>query len=385
VHCGFCNATCPTYALLGDELDGPRGRIYLIKQVLEGVAPTPRTQLHLDRCLTCRACETTCPSGVEYGRLLDIGRAIVDEQVPRPAGARVARALLRAGLTSPAFGLLYRAAQALRSLLPAALAEKVLARRPVGRSPHASHPRRVLMPAGCVQPSMMPGIDAATARVLDRVGIAIVRPAAAASCCGALRQHLGDGPGALAEARRNIDAWWPSVAAGVEAIVLNASGCGVQVKDYAHLLAADPAYAERAARVSALAKDLAEVLAANADGLAGQLARRAERVVFHPPCTLQHGQQLPGVVEALLRSLGTEVLPFAEPHLCCGSAGAYSLLQPALATRLRARKLGHIATARADVILSANVGCLAHLAAASETPVRHWIEWLDERLAPVAG
>jgi glycolate oxidase iron-sulfur subunit len=383
VHCGFCTATCPTYALLGDELDGPRGRIYLIKRVVEGAPATHRTQLHLDRCLTCRACETTCPSGVEYGRLLDIGRALVDMQVPRARGARLARALLRAGLTSRAFAPIYRLGQWLRPLLPAVWREKVVPRRAPGAWPSAPRTRRVLLPAGCVQGGMMPAIDAATARVLDRVGIAVLREERGAGCCGALRQHLGDADGALAAARRNVDAWWPAVESGVEAIVSNASGCGVQIKDYAHLLAGDTRYAERARRVASLARDLAEVLAPEAHALAAQLAPAecAARIAFHPPCTLQHGQKLAGVVERLLGALGVELLAFAESRLCCGSAGTYSMLQPALAGQLRERKLAQLSAARPELILSANVGCIAHLGAASAAPVRHWVEWLDQRLA----
>ncbi|MEW5881970.1 MAG: glycolate oxidase subunit GlcF [Pseudomonadota bacterium] len=381
VHCGFCTATCPTYQLLGDELDGPRGRIYLIKQALEGKTVTARTQLHLDRCLTCRNCETTCPSGVQYGRLLDIGRKVVDERVPRPLRERLVRGALKEGLTSPLFAPALKIGQAVRPLLPASLKAKVPARQDAGAWPTRSHARKMLLLEGCVQPAMLPNINTATARVFDALGVELVRPANG-GCCGAIRYHLNDHDGGLADARRNIDAWWPHVAAGCEAIVMNASGCGAMVKEYGYLLRHDPAYADKAGRVAELTKDVAELLPA----LAGEIKRKlaaapAQRVVFHPPCTLQHAQKIRGAVEDLLRALGAEVLPFAETHLCCGSAGTYSVLQPELAYRLRDRKLAHLQTPRPDVILSANIGCIAHLASGTETPVMHWIEWLDRRLA----
>lgn len=379
VHCGFCTATCPTYQLLGDELDGPRGRIYLMKQVLEGVEPTRSTQIHLDRCLTCRACETTCPSGVQYGRLLDIGRSIVEKKIERPFGEQVARSALKHGLTSKLFGPAMRTGQAVRSLLPESMRAKVPERRDAGAWPQRSHARKMLLPLGCVQPSMSPGIDVATARVLDALEIEVIAPAA--SCCGAIKHHLNDHDAALAEVRHNIDAWWPHVEAGVEALVMNASGCGAMVKEYAHLLRHDPAYAEKALRIVALTKDLAELLPPHATKLASKLRQQPERVVFHPPCTLQHGQKIRGVVEQLLSALGAEVLPLAESHLCCGSAGTYSILQPELSKQLRERKLEALHAQQPDVILSANIGCITHLANGAQAPVRHWIEWLDARLA----
>lgn len=379
VHCGFCTATCPTYQLLGDELDGPRGRIYLIKQVLEGVEPTKSTQLHLDRCLTCRACETTCPSGVQYGRLVDIGRGIVDEKIERPAGERMARSALKHGLTSKMFGPAMRTGQAVRSLLPQSIRAKVPERRDAGTWPQRTHARKMLLPLGCVQPSMSPGIDSATARVLDALQIEVITPPA--SCCGAIKHHLNDHEAALVEVRRNIDAWWPHVQAGAEAIVMNASGCGTMVKEYGHLLRHEPAYADKAQRIVELTRDLAELLPEHAVTLKGKLKKDvAERVVFHPPCTLQHGQKIRGVVESFLASLGAVVLPLPESHLCCGSAGTYSVLQPELSMQLRDRKLSAINAQQPDVILSANIGCITHLAAGAETPVRHWIEWLDARL-----
>ena len=394
VHCGFCTATCPTYQLLGDELDGPRGRIYLMKQVLEGAAVTRSTQLHLDRCLTCRNCETTCPSGVQYGQLVDIGRRIVEQRVERPAGERLVRAALKGGLTSPLFGPAMKLGQFMRPLLPAALKHKVAA-RPGPRArlwPTRTHPRKVLLLMGCVQPSMMPNINSASARVLDAAGIQTV-VADGAGCCGAIRTHLNDEAGGLADMRRNIDAWWPLVASGeVEAIVMNASGCGLAVKEYGHALAHDVAYAEKAGRVSALTRDLSELLPELVEPLRRRLAlaasgaRRAMRLAYHPPCTLQHGQQLRGGVEAHLSQLGFEVrLAGSESQFCCGSSGTYSVLQPKLADALRDRKLAHLAPLDAEVIVSANIGCIQHLQTGTSTPVRHWVEVLDEALAQSPG
>jgi len=395
VHCGFCLATCPTYQLLGDELDSPRGRIYLMKQVAEGVHPSAATLAHLDRCLTCRNCETTCPSGVEYGHLVDVGRKLVEQRVRRPLGERVLRFALRETLTRRwLFDPAMRIGQLLRPLLPAALRDKVPERRPAGAWPQRAHARKVLILNGCTQPAMMPTIDAATARVLDRLGIETVVEQRS-GCCGAIRHHLADTEGALAQARRNIDAWLPHLERGAEAIVINASGCGAMVKEYAHLLREDPAYATKAQRVVAATKDLAEwlpaQLAVSIDAIRARIDARKdkdaragvpERVAFHPPCTLQHGQRIRGEVERLLDALGVERLAVAESHLCCGSAGTYSVLQPALSLQLRERKLSHLQAGKPDLILSANIGCLAHLQAGTGTPVRHWIEWLDEAMAP---
>ena len=381
VHCGFCTATCPTYQLLGDELDGPRGRIYLIKQVLEGTPPTEKTQLHLDRCLTCRNCETTCPSGVLYGRLVDIGRKVVEEQVARPLAARAVRGALKAGLTSPAFAPAMKLGQFVRPLLPGSLRSKVPAAQDAGDTPRRAHPRKMLLLAGCVQPVMLPNINAATARVFDALGIELVVPRAA-GCCGAIRYHLNDHDGGLQDARANIDAWWPHVETGAEAILMNASDCGAQVREYGHMLRHDPAYADRAQRISDLTKDVAEVLPALAGEIKAKLkpAANGKRVVFHSPCTLQHAQKIVGEVERLLTALGAEVLPAAESHFCCGSAGTYSVLQPKLAYQLRDRRLEHLQAPGPDVILSANIGCIAHLQSGTERKVEHWIEWLDARL-----
>jgi glycolate oxidase iron-sulfur subunit len=386
VHCGFCTATCPTYQLLGDELDSPRGRIYLIKRVLEGETPTAKTQLHLDRCLTCRNCETTCPSGVQYGRLIDIGRHVVDKQVERGTMQKLTRTLLKEGLTSAAFAPAMKLGQTLRPLLPASLQAKVPARQDAGRWPTRTHARKVVLLAGCVQPAMQPNINSATARVLDALDIESVVPPAA-GCCGAIRYHLDDQAGGLDDARRNIDAWIAALDAGAEAIVMNASGCGAMVKEYAHLLKDDPVYAARAERVSAATRDLAEFLPAMGDALRERLGSspgNQQKVVFHPPCTLQHGQKLKGTVEALLASLGAEVAPVGESHFCCGSAGTYSVLQPELSIQLRDRRLGHLNAPKPQVILSANIGCITHLQSGTETRVMHWVEWLDERLRAAA-
>jgi glycolate oxidase iron-sulfur subunit len=377
VHCGFCLATCPTYQVLGDELDSPRGRIYQIKQVLEGSEPTRRQQMHLDRCLTCRSCETTCPSGVEYGHLVEIGRAAIDERVARPLKERIVHWLLREGLTRRwLFGPCLHIARAVARVVPS-LRAKVGASRPAGKRPTRQHVRKVLLLRGCTQPSMLPSIDAATARVLDAIGVqTLIAPGA--TCCGAIRHHLGDPDGALRQARRNIDAWWPYRDA-VEAIVVNASGCGAMVADYAHLLRNDVTYAEKARHIVGLTRDPVEVIAASIDALQEKV-RTSQRVVFHSPCTLQHGLKIRGEVERLLAALGAELTPVAEAHMCCGSAGTYSLLQEPISRELRTRKLNALLERSPEVILSANIGCIAHLQSGTHAPVRHWIEWLDAAL-----
>ena len=404
VHCGFCTATCPTYQLLGDELDGPRGRIYLIKQVLEGQAPSRKTQLHLDRCLTCRSCETTCPSGVRYGRLVDIGRATVEVAVPRPTGERLARRLLRWLVPYPRrFGPLLRLGQTFRPLLPGTLRAKVPPRRVAGPWPDRSHPRTLVALAGCAQSLMTPDTNAAAARIFDRLGIRLVE-APQAGCCGALPHHLAAEDEALAMVRRNIDAWWPLIESGAEAILVTASGCGTMVKDYGTLLAQDPDYADKAARIAALARDPGEVLAVELarpeaatllaaararilaqGGVEGQPGPSAltsgQRIAFHSPCSLQHGQKLPGLVEGILIKLGFELTPVADGHLCCGSAGSYSLLQPELSRRLRDNKLASLSAGGATCIATANVGCQVHLEAGSSIPVRHWLELVEEALS----
>lgn len=381
VHCGFCTATCPTYQLLGDELDGPRGRIYLIKQVLEGKPATEKTQLHLDRCLTCRNCETTCPSGVNYGRLIDIGRDIVDQQVERPFAQQLVRTALKEALPRPQlFGTAMKLGQAVRPLLPQVLRNKVPEARDAGAWPTRSHARKMLLLDGCVQPAMSPSINAATARVLDKLGIQL-QVAPKAGCCGAIRYHLNDQAGGLDDMRRNIDAWWPYVVAGAEAIVMTASGCGVTVKEYGHLLHDDPLYAEKAKRISELTKDLSEIMPAFEAELAKQLTGKiSKRVAYHPPCTLQHGQQIRGKVESVLRTCGIDVSLCADSHLCCGSAGTYSVTQPELSYKLRDNKIKNLEATSPEVIVSANIGCLTHLQSGTDTPVRHWIELIDQSL-----
>ena len=428
VHCGFCNATCPTYQILGDERDGPRGRIYLIKQMLEGASPGLSTQTHLDRCLTCRNCETTCPSGVQYSHLIDIGRKLTEEMVPRPWSQKFLRQVMAQVLPRPALVTpLLKAGYLLRPVLSDRLREKLPllnTETPYLRPKHSKHAkrakvaagghvRRMLLLDGCVQPGMAPNINAATVRVFDALGVQVLR-APKAACCGALRYHLNQQEAALDDMRRNIDAWWPYIeldpfddkphdVVPVEAILITASGCGVTVKEYGSLLAHDPAYAEKAARVAGLTRDVSEVLALFGD----QLQRKVEEkglqnsrgntpkndhpldpalpvLAYHPPCTLQHGQQLRGQVEALLRKLGFEVRLPQDSHICCGSAGTYSILQPELSQTLRAKKLANLLanplTKPPACIVSGNIGCLAHLQSGTELPVRHWIELVDQML-----
>ncbi|WP_095058488.1 glycolate oxidase subunit GlcF [Pseudomonas sp. Irchel s3f7] len=379
VHCGFCNATCPTYQLLGDELDGPRGRIYLIKQVLEGNEVTQKTQQHLDRCLSCRNCETTCPSGVDYHNLLDIGRAVVDAAVPRPLGQRLLREGLRRIVPHPElFKGLVNSGQVFRALLPDALQSKLPRHAtPAKPRPRTHRDRQVLMLEGCVQPSLSPNTNAAAARVLDRLGISVIS-SREARCCGAVDYHLDAQAAGLDRARRNIDAWWPSIEKGAEAIVQTASGCGAFIKDYGHLLASDPVYADKAKKVSALALDLVEVL--RNEPLEQLGIHASQRLAFHCPCTLQHGQKLGGAVEALLMQLGFNLTSVPDGHLCCGSAGTYSLTQPALSRQLRDNKLNALESGHPEVIVTANIGCQSHLDGAGRTPVRHWIELVEAAL-----
>lgn len=379
VHCGFCTATCPTYQLVGDERDGPRGRIYLIKQVLEGSPAGAGTQMHLDRCLTCRSCETTCPSGVRYGRLLDIARPLVDAQVPRPWLERLQRRLLRWILPNPQrFRPLARLGHILRPILPAPLRRQVPRITPGSPWPQKTHSRRMLLLEGCVQPTLAPSINAAAARVLDRLGIQVLT-AKASGCCGAVSYHLNAHEEGLQFMRRNVDAWEPYLDQGVEAIVVTASGCGLMVKEYAVALAHDPKYAQRAARIAAAARDLVEILEqGELDNWRGAAQRR---VAFQSPCTLQHGQRLAGRVEAVLCRLGFQLSPVAEAHLCCGSAGTYSILQPELSRRLLKNKLECLQADDPELIATANIGCLTHLQTAAKAPVRHWIELVDQMMA----
>ena len=377
VHCGFCTATCPTYQVLGDDLDSPRGRIYLIKRALEGAPVSGRTRLHLDRCLTCRACETTCPSGVRYGRLVDIGREVVEKRTSRGPWDWLRRSALIFGLTRPGlFSAALRMGQLLRPLLPGALKKTVPQKAPGSTSwPAPRHARKMVVLAGCVQPALAPSINAAAARVLDKLGISLVE-APQAGCCGGIRFHLNRHEAGRDDMRALIDAWWPLVESqGIEAIVVTASGCGATVKDYGHLLANDPAYRDKAARISALARDLCEVVPSDFPQI-----RPHGKVAFQSPCTLQHAQQLRGRVEALLARAGYQCTAVRDAHLCCGSAGTYSLLQPRISNELRERKLAALKEGGAPSIATANIGCLTHLQAESDVPVRHWIELIDEAL-----
>ena len=387
VHCGFCTATCPTYQLLGDELDGPRGRIYLIKQVLEGVTPTEKTRLHLDRCLSCRSCESTCPSGVHYTRLLDIGREAVEARVPRTGIDSLLRWALRTLLPrAMVFGAAMKTGQAVRLLLPRVLRAMVPPLSSAGPAPNSRHARRMIALAGCAQPSMYPNINGATRRVLDRLGIQMLE-AAGAGCCGAVRQHLNAAEGALDDARRNIDAWWPLLEAGAEGLVMTASGCGSHVLEYAHLLRDDPDYALKAARVVFATRDISEVISAEAAGLAPllqacrPLPEQDRLLAFHSPCSLQHGLKIRGTVEALLSAAGYTLTAVADSHLCCGSAGTYSVLQMGISGVLLDNKLAALTAGGPSVIASANVGCVAHMQGATDLPVKHWVEVLDARLS----
>ena len=384
VHCGFCNATCPTYQLLGDERDGPRGRIYLMKELLESrddnAQVTEETRLHLDRCLTCRNCETTCPSGVEYHKLLDIGRAEIDRRVPRPMAERAQRYALRKMLVEPKrFKALLSLGQTFKPLVPGKLRSK-MPPAPVdaGQRPDSQrHPRKVLILEGCVQPGLSPNTNAATARLLDRLGISVT-PISEAGCCGAIDFHLNAQDDGRARMRANIDAWWPQIEQGAEAIVQTASGCGAFVKEYGDMLKDDPAYAQKAQKVSALAKDIVEIL--REEPIEKLELKEHQRLAFHCPCTLQHAQKLNGAVDSVLSKLGFSLTPVKDAHLCCGSAGTYSVTQPALATQLRDNKLNALEASNPEVIVTANIGCQTHLASANRTPVRHWVEVVDAAL-----
>ncbi|HEX4917421.1 MAG TPA: glycolate oxidase subunit GlcF [Limnobacter sp.] len=389
VHCGFCTATCPTYQILGDELDSPRGRIYLIKQVLEGKQVTRKTQQHLDRCLTCRNCESTCPSGVKYGQLIDIGRKVVDERVERPSSEKLMRSGLKALMTNrPVFSAGMAMGKAVRGLLPQGIQKKVPAKRPTLPFANTTHQRKVILLKGCVQPAMMPSIDSATSVILDTLGIQSM-VVAESGCCGAVKFHLNDHDGGLAQMKANIDAWLPLIESGeAEALVMNASGCGVMVREYHHHFAHDPVYAEKARKISEHTLDIGEFITRQNEEALQRLATQVKaaiaqqripaRIAFHPPCTLQHGQQVKGVVESVLTKLGFELTPVTDSHLCCGSAGTYSVLQPELSGELKKRKLANLMAGKPQAIASANIGCLGHLESDATVDVRHWVEWVAQ-------
>ncbi len=376
VHCGFCNATCPTYQLIGDENDGPRGRIYLIKQMLEGKPVSDSTQLHLDRCLTCRNCETTCPSGVEYSKLLDIGRKQIEMHSPRSFKEQLTRKILRTVLPYPnRFGPLLTVGRVFKPILPAKIKSKIPRRVAKGSKLIAQHKRRMLVLEGCVQPALSPDINSATARVLHKLGISLIT-AKKAGCCGAVSQHLSAEDEALVFMKKNIDAWCSEIESGAEAIVMTASGCGAMVKDYAHHLRNDSEYAEKAQRVSDLCKDISEIIAH--EDLSKLSIKGTEKISWHPPCTLQHGQKVNGVVEKILGDCGYELLAVNDQHLCCGSAGTYSILQPEISQQLQANKITNLQQNKPEMIVTANIGCQTHLQEVSGVPVIHWIHLLDK-------
>ncbi|MCB1983866.1 MAG: glycolate oxidase subunit GlcF [Burkholderiales bacterium] len=388
VHCGFCLATCPTYQLLGDELDSPRGRIYLMKQMLEGQPVTQKTQLHLDRCLTCRACETTCPSGVRYAELVDISRDLIEKQVDRPAGKKGLRYLLRKILPNPLlFKPLIKIGQLFRPLLPHSLKKSVPSKlnNAVREWPAPRHKRKMMVLDGCVQPTLSPNINPAAARVLDALDISLIK-SAQAGCCGAIAFHLNAQEEGMKAMRRNIDAWWPFIEHNeIEAIAMTASGCGVTVKDYGHILRHDPVYAEKAARISAMTKDISEILV-NEQAKLEQLLCKPRvssdpvKLAFHSPCTLQHGQQIRGQAEQILQTAGFALTIVPDAHLCCGSAGTYSILQPELSQQLLKNKVTALESDGPQQIVTANIGCLMHLQDGTALPVRHWVEVLEEHL-----
>ena len=380
VHCGFCNAVCPTYRLQGDERDGPRGRIYLIKAMLEGEPIGETTQRHLDRCLTCRACESTCPSGVRYARLTELVKPRLEVMVARPARVRLLRWLLRRVMVDAGrVRALLALGRAVRRLLPARIARWVPAARSPGDWPAARHARRLLCLTGCIQESASPRINAAAARVLDRLGTSL-RRVPGTVCCGALPLHLGYVDEARALARANIDAWWPELEAGASGVFSASSGCSAMLEEYGVLLADDAGYRKRAERVAELAMDASAAISASdlRAVLPQRSAANAVRIAFQAPCTLQHALKVKGAVENVLEAAGFELVPRQTLESCCGSAGTYSLLQPRLANELRARKLADLATGDPEAIASANIGCILHLERSAGVPVRHWIELVDD-------
>lgn len=375
VHCGFCTATCPTYQLFNDELDGPRGRIYLIKDLLEGNKVTSKTRLHLDRCLTCLACETTCPSGVRYGKLIETGRTLVEKKVGRSLASRLQRKLMLYFIPHPdRFQFILALGRIFKYILPTHIRNKMPEKLKLEPRKETNHTRKMIIFEGCVQSVTNPETNNATVRVLDKLGISLIS-VKEAGCCGAMHHHLSENETALKMIKQNIDAWWPLIESGVEAIVMTASGCGVMLKDYGDLLKHDPDYADKAKRISALTKDISEIVTAEP---ADVFESRGEgkKVAFQSPCTLQHGQQITGVVESLLQKAGYQLTEVPDSHLCCGSAGTYSLLQPKIANQLLNNKLVALQSGAPDIIATANIGCHINLAENSKIPVKHWVELL---------
>ncbi|MDH5301254.1 MAG: glycolate oxidase subunit GlcF [Gammaproteobacteria bacterium] len=380
VHCGFCTATCPTYQLLGNELDSPRGRIYLIKQMFEGQPVSRETQTHLDRCLSCRNCETTCPSGVQYSRLLDLGREHIEHHVPRPMGQRLQRHLLRRIVPhTEKFSRALRIGRRLGPLLPARLRQKLPAEQNSGDWPKATHPRRMLLLSGCVQQATRDQTNRAMARLLDAQGISL-QALSSGVCCGAVNHHAGDTEQAKIQAKHNIDLIFAQLQQGAEAVLVSASGCGSMIKEYGRLLQYDSDYVEKAAIVSDHCKDLCQVL--DMTSLGDKLDPGGQRIAFQSPCSLQHGQKLAGRVEQLLSQAGFILLPVENGHTCCGSAGSYSLLQPELSQQLLHNKLQSLQRPQPEAIVTANIGCELHLASQATIPVIHWIDLLARQLRP---
>ena len=378
VHCGFCNATCPTFQLLGDELDGPRGRIYQIKAMLEGESNLDGTRLHLDRCLTCRACETTCPSGVKYSELVEIGREQLAIRLPRPRWQRLQRwALLAIVPVRKRFAAWVRLANPFNPLLPDRF--RVPAPDPAGTSnwPTNTHAQEVLLLEGCVQAVLSPGIDRHLAYLLDHIGIRL-RPVKQSGCCGAVPHHLDAPDSARQMARTNLDALLPELGPKSLGILISASACELELREYPQLLTEDPLYREKAQQLAERVLDPAALIA---EHLVSDFEARfpGARVALHEPCTLQHGLQRGGALAPLLETLGYAVTPVRDGHLCCGSAGTYSLFQPELSQKLRGDKLENLLADAPDYIVTANIGCLHHLRAASPVPVRHWLELLQTK------
>ncbi len=385
VHCGFCTATCPTYRLLGDELDGPRGRIYLIKGLLEGKETSDKTQMHLDRCLTCLACETSCPSGVEYGHLLDIGRQVINKKVRRTLTERSYRYLLRKILPYPKrVSFFLRLGRGLRFILPGKFRQMIPENKRVriteSSRRRVKYGRKMILFAGCVQPLLSPETNCASTRVLNRLGIETII-SHGESCCGAINHHMADDDSGLTFIKNNIDAWWPYIEKGIEAIVISASGCGTMIKDYGYILRNDADYKDKAHQVSMMAKDIGEIIVAEDIETLRKIIRvNSRRIAFQNPCSLQHGQKIKDETENLLKKLGYQIHSIEDATQCCGSAGTYSLLQTELSEKLRRKKISTLEAVNPDVIMTANIGCQLHLQQANEIPVKHWIEILEEDL-----